>query len=189
MCAIAPTSLLTPKKATVYNRVILLSFSWQANESTDNEGGKSSHIPYILYWTSLIITSDPEYFCGKKGNGKEVEDGKDERGCAFSESFPGLLRRFSVPMPNNPDRITPLFHQFSFYLRCSLQSTGGKQIRLLSNLFLEVERLRVGAGVGGNGRALPGIQRSTAGRLTVHVCALILSVTVTVWPWMEKYED
>lgn len=78
-----------------------------------------------------------------------MENGEDEQDCVFSASFGGLLRRFSVPVPTNPDRIAPLFHQFPFYLRCSLQSTGGKQIRLLSNLFLEVERLGVGVGIGG----------------------------------------
>lgn len=100
-----------------------------------------------------------------------MEGGKDERGCAFSASFRGLLRRFSVPMPNNPDRITPLFHQFPFYLRCSLQSTGGKQIWLLSNLFLEVERLGVGVGVGRNRNSCLESSAALLGGLqNPHVC-------------------
>lgn len=124
----------------------------------------------------------------------EGEDGKEEQGYAFSASLWRIWRRSSGPMPNHPDRIASLFHQFSYHLRCSLQSTGGKQIRLLSNLFLEVGRLGVWVGVGGN-RVECCLESSTAwlGCLQNPNASCILQFStqpwLSVWLWMEISED
>lgn len=64
--------------------------------------------------------------------------------CVFSTSLESSYLKLSDSMPNNPDKITLLFNWFPSLLRCSLQSTSGKQIWLLGNLFLEVGRLGVG---------------------------------------------
>ena len=61
----------------------------------------------------------------------------------FYLPFEGSYMKFSVSMPNNPNKIALPFKWFPSLLRCSLQSTSGKQIRLLGNIFLKVERLGV----------------------------------------------
>lgn len=96
--------------------------------------------------------------------------------CIFSFPFEISYLKFPYSMPNNPDKITLLFNWFPSLLRCSLQSTSGKQIRLLGNLFLEVGRLGVGDGVleKEDGK-LPDIQQVMAGMATsicknLHLC-------------------
>lgn len=147
MCHCAYFSHSPPTQESNCIRVMLRVFSWQARAGVIRE-----EIQVIFHIFNIGQTQDlrvPRIFPDNKEPTERRWRMEKMNGAVYFQHPLGGFRRFSVPVPNNPDRIAPRFHQFPFYLRCSLQSTGGKQIRLLSNLFLEVERLGVGVGVGG----------------------------------------
>lgn len=108
-----------------------LVWKWKQNFNVSN-----------LYWPKIVV--------GKNFVDWWKRGGEWERWallCIFSFPFEISYLKFPDSMPNNPDKITLLCNWFPSLLRCSLQSTSGKQIRLLGNLFLEVGRLGVGDGV------------------------------------------
>lgn len=114
-------------------------FSWPASQCRLVWKWKQNFNVNNLYWPKIVVGKN-FVDCWKRG-------GEWALLCIFSFPFETSYLKFPDSMPNNPDKITLLFNWFPSLLRCSLQSTSGKQIRLLGNLFLEVGRLGVGDGV------------------------------------------
>lgn len=68
---------------------------------------------HILYWRDLIITTTgPEDLSVKTlwGNGRVKQIGEMRRVVYFHLPCEGSYMKFSVSMPNNPDKITLLFN-------------------------------------------------------------------------------